>query len=154
MSNVYVASSWRNEFQPAVVAMLRADGHRVYDFRGPGDGWGTGGDGPGGFGWHEIDPDWKEQWIADVPRYLKALRHTRAAEGFKRDMDALRSADACILVMPCGPSASMEMGFSVGAGKRTYVYMPAIREPDLMVLMADYVGQDFDHIRWLLGTGL
>jgi len=30
---VYVASSWRNEFQPGVVAVLKADGHEVYDFR-------------------------------------------------------------------------------------------------------------------------
>jgi hypothetical protein len=32
---VYVASSWRNGQQPAVVAALRAAGHEVYDFREP-----------------------------------------------------------------------------------------------------------------------
>lgn len=30
---VYVATSWRNEFQPGVVAALREDGHEVYDFK-------------------------------------------------------------------------------------------------------------------------
>src|SRR4051812_37731805 len=39
---VYVASSWRNDFQPGVVRALRSDGHQVYDFKGPGDGWGAG----------------------------------------------------------------------------------------------------------------
>jgi hypothetical protein len=37
---IYVASSWRCQFQPDVVKKLRALGHEVYDFRGPGTGWG------------------------------------------------------------------------------------------------------------------
>ena len=36
---IYVASSWRNEFQHNVVKALREDGHEVYDFREDGDGW-------------------------------------------------------------------------------------------------------------------
>jgi hypothetical protein len=137
-----------------VVATLRKDGYEVYDFRGPGNGWGTSGDGPGGFGWHEIDKDWKESWIADVQRYLRGLEHPRAVEGFKRDMDALRLSDACVMVMPAGPSASMEMGWSVGAGRPTYVYMPAIREPDLMVKMANLVSDNLALIRQELACAL
>jgi NTP pyrophosphatase (non-canonical NTP hydrolase) len=121
----------------------------VYDFKGPGDGWGTGGDGPGGFAWSEIDPDWKS-WPQDVPRYLAGLNHPRAIQGFLRDMDALMASEACVMVMPCGPSASMEMGWSAGSMRLTCVYMPEIREPDLMVKMADYVGNDLDDICALL----
>ena len=33
--NIYVASSWRNAYQPEVVARLRSEGHSVYDFRNP-----------------------------------------------------------------------------------------------------------------------
>lgn len=139
---IYVASSWRNDFQPGVVAALRAEGHQVYDFKGPGDGWGSNGEGPGGFGWSEIDKEWEREWKLDIPRYLKALQHPRAVEGFLRDMDALEESDACVMVMPCGPSASMEMGWSVGAGHPTVVYIPAMREPDLMVKMAQWVTND------------
>ncbi len=32
---IYVASSWRNERQPAIIERLRAEGHNVYDFRKP-----------------------------------------------------------------------------------------------------------------------
>lgn len=32
---IYVASSWRNQYQPEVVATLRAVGHEVYDFKNP-----------------------------------------------------------------------------------------------------------------------
>ena len=39
--SIYVASSWRNKFQPTIVERLRADGFDVYDFRNPGPG-GTG----------------------------------------------------------------------------------------------------------------
>lgn len=35
---VYVASSWRNKLQPDVVAIIRAAGHEVYDFRNPEEG--------------------------------------------------------------------------------------------------------------------
>lgn len=31
--NIYVASSWRNDYQSSVVEMLRALGHSVYDFK-------------------------------------------------------------------------------------------------------------------------
>ena len=37
MSRIYVASSWRNKYQPEVVAALRKAGHGVYDFRNPED---------------------------------------------------------------------------------------------------------------------
>ena len=42
MAKIYVASSWRNKYQPEVVAALRKAGHEVYDFRNPKDN-------PGGF---------------------------------------------------------------------------------------------------------
>jgi hypothetical protein len=145
--NIYVASSWRNSFQPGVVAALREDGHTVYDFKGAGDGWGSNGEGPGGFGWHEIDKEWEREWTKDISRYLKALDHPRAIEGFKRDMDALSISDVCVMVMPCGPSASMEMGWACGAGQNVIVYIPAMREPDLMVKMADEITDDMQVVR-------
>ena len=143
---IYIASSWRNAFQPEVVAALRSDGHQVYDFKGSGDGWGGSGEGPGGFGWKEVDPDW-QKWPDNIPSYLAGLEHPRAEEGFSRDMDALKAANVCVMVHPCGVSAAMETGFAVGAGKDVYVYIPGLREPDLMVKMAGLVTNDLDLIR-------
>ena len=129
---IYIASSWRNEFQPAVVERLCAEGHEVYDFRAD-----------DGFHWSEVDPAWQD-W---TPReYLGGLHHECALRGFNRDMTALRECDACVYVMPCGVSASLEAGWAKGAGKWVAVYVPALREPDLMVKMADLVTDSLDEI--------
>ena len=132
---IYVASSWRNEFQPGVVAALRSDGHEVYDFKDS-----------EGFHWSEVDQDWKD-WTQDIPQYLKGLKHPCAERGFNRDMTALRECDACVYVMPCGVSASLEAGWAAGAGKPVIVFIPGLREPDLMVKMADLVTNDLEDVR-------
>jgi hypothetical protein len=132
MLRIYVASSWRNLYQPGVVNRLRALGHEVYDFRAP---YGH----PKGFSWSEIDPEWKT-W--DAVKYRQALSHPRAEEGFQNDMQALRHCDVCVLVQPCGTSAHLELGWAVGAGKRTCVYFPDVpmeREAELMVKMCDVI---------------
>ena len=135
---IYVASSWRNTFQPSVVAALREDGHEVYDFMDS-----------EGFHWSDVDPGWKD-WTSDIPKYLAGLRHPRAVRGFDRDMGALRACDACVYVMPCGVSASLEAGWARGAGKLLIVYVPGLREPDLMVNMAGFVTDNLQDVRDLL----
>jgi hypothetical protein len=117
---LYVASSWRNIYQPKVVRIARALGHEVYDFRNPAPG-------NDGFRWKEID-DAFASW--DFKRYRKALEHKIARSGFKLDMDALRWCDACLLVLPSGRSAHLELGYAVGAGKLTALLYPeAIEHP-------------------------
>lgn len=128
---IYVASSWRNNFQPTVVNNLRLAGHEVYDFKDS-----------EGFHWTEVDSNWLD-WPSNIPKYLEGLNHDCANRGFRRDMDALISCDACVMVMPCGMSASLETGWAKGASKLTIVYVPAMREADLMVKMADLVTDDF-----------
>ncbi len=134
---IYVASSWRNTYQPdvvdmlrtAVVDMLRTAGHEVYDFRNPVDG-------DNGFHWSEIDPDWKS-WT--VLRYRDALSHPLAADGFDKDFTAMRWADMCVLVLPCGRSAHLEAGWFAGAGKPVLIVIVNPIEPELMYKMADGV---------------
>lgn len=114
MKNIYVASSWRNPWQPAVVQQLRAWGHDVYDFRAPVPG-------EAGFRWSEIDGNW-QAWTPS--QYRRSLASPIAEHGFRRDMDALSACDVCILVQPCGNSAHLELGWAAGAGKRTAVLFP------------------------------
>jgi hypothetical protein len=58
-------------------------------------------------------------------------------------MEALGRCDACLFLMPCGPSASMEAGWAKGAGRYTIAWVPEMREPDLMIKMFDVVTTEF-----------
>ena len=137
---VYVASSWRNPFQQAVVRMLRAARIDCYDFRNPAPG-------VSGFAWSEIDPDWQD-WTAG--QYVKALADPIAVEGYRRDMDAMERADAFVLVLPCGRSAHLELGWAVGAGKRTAILTQDGEEPELMAKMVDHIATSaFELLGWL-----
>ena len=126
---IYVASSWRNTIQPEVVAQLELYGHKVYDFRNPSDD-------NHGFHWSQIDPLW-QHWTSK--QYVKALKHEIAEEGFKFDFDAMKWADCCVMVLPCGRSAHTEAGWMKGAGKKVYVYQPVRQEPELMYKIYDGV---------------
>lgn len=126
---IYVASSWRNALQPAIVTILRGCGHEVYDFRHPAPG-------SSGFNWREIDPDW-ERWTP--AQYREALKHPIARAGYALDVGALRACDACVLVLPSGRSASWEFGYAMGQGKRGVVVQFDGVEPELMYSEAEIV---------------
>jgi hypothetical protein len=131
---IYVASSWRNKLQPDVVARLRMAGHEVYDFRHPGPA-------KVGFAWSQIDPDW-QQWTPAA--FASALEHPIAVGGFDNDMNALRDSDAVVLVLPCGRSAHLELGWAVGAGKQTIVLQLEPCEPELMYRMCHYLATSWE----------
>jgi hypothetical protein len=132
---IYVASSWRNMRQPAVVVALRAAGHEVYDFRHPAPG-------NDGFGWGQIDPNWRD-WTSE--QFRAALDHSIARRGFEFDMNALQAADATVLVMPCGRSAHLELGYAVGADQSTFALL-AEGEPELMLSMVDHLCLDMPEL--------
>jgi len=132
---IYVASSWRNEHQQAVVVALRAEGHEVYDFRNPSEG-------DHGFHWSDIDPDWKN-W--DPMTYRDALSHSIARAGFCKDLSAMKWADLFVGVQPFGRSASIEMGWAAGRGKPTILLLEN-GEPELMVKVFDHICCSMDEV--------
>lgn len=125
---IYVASSWKNTRQPAVVEALRAAQHEVYDFRNPGPG-------DDGFSWTQcaLSPEHLKD-----PRLFrdKVLTHPIARAGFDKDMSALAAAHVTVLVLPCGRSAHLELGWAAGHGQRTVVLLDdPMSEPELMYLV-------------------
>ncbi len=132
---VYVASSWRNNYQPGIVRGLREMGHEVYDFRNPREG-------NRGFAWSDIDPGW-QRWTPE--QYLQALDDPLAQIGFDCDMTALRWCDAVVAVQPFGRNASLELGWAAGEGKFTLLLL-ANGEPELMVKMCDHICLGFDDV--------
>lgn len=128
---IYLASSWRNLHQPAVLAALRFAGHDVYDFKNPEPG-------NNGFGWKQCDPELTTHLSPE--RLRRVLAHPVAVAGFKLDFDAMNWADVCVLLLPSGMSAHLEAGWFAGAGKRVVVLAPEIREPELMYKCFDVDG--------------
>lgn len=131
MSEIYVASSWRNEQHPEAVRFLRERGWEVYDFRNPSEG---GGLHWSGFHWSQIDPQW-QNWSVECFRV--ALEHPVASSGFDHDMRALVDSSAVLLLLPCGKSAHLEAGFARGSGKPVVALIPEGSgfEPELMYRM-------------------
>lgn len=136
---VYVASSWRCALQPAVVQILRAAGIDCYDFRDS-----------EGFSWKEIDL----HTPCSSAQYFEAIDKPAAIRGWTRDMEALDKADCVVLVMPCGNSAHLELGYAIGKGKRTIVLLDgnSYFDPDLMWKSADHIIDNFMDLLALVGV--
>lgn len=150
MSRIYVASSWRNETQPIVVASLRERGHEVYDFKNPREG-------DHGFHWSDVGmPTYDRATNSDVPvhEYLSGIEHPIALAGFRSDFEAMEWADTCVLVLPCGRSAHLELGWFVGAGRRTAILLDGpMVTPELMYRMVDLRTPDLDEVcDWVAGV--
>jgi hypothetical protein len=123
---IYVASSWRNSLQPAIVHTLRRCGHEVYDFRNPKPG-------DDGFRWSELgNPGYKHGELVDPKVYREMLQHPRSIEGYTSDISHVRDCEAVVYVLPCGRSASWEFGYAMGQGKKGYVVAFEPTEPELM----------------------
>lgn len=128
---IYVASSWRNEDYEGVVQILRHNGHDVWDWRNPP----TGGN---GFKWQDAGmPDYQHGDCVDTVT-LKTMLDTPVAQaGYRSDLQGMRFAEICVLLLPAGRSAHMEAGYMAGRGKTAYVLREHDDEPDLMHLLFD-----------------
>jgi hypothetical protein len=135
---IYVASSWRNELQPRVVSTLRSAGHEVHDYK----------ESASGHGEPTVEQvDDLTRMRFEPARFRELLtQHPMARSLFEKDMGALRACDACVLVLPCGKSAHLELGWAVGAGKRTLVLLQGECEPDLMYKMVDRLCLSVDEV--------
>lgn len=133
---IYVASSWRNKYFDEIVAVLRAAGHTVYDFKNA----------QNAFSWQQLvgalisaktNYRYKhgDTWPGSTLR--AALVHPLCERGFNQDMINLMNCDTCVLVLPCGKSAHLEAGWATGARKKVIVHIPpgVETEPELMYMM-------------------
>lgn len=151
---VYVASSWANPIHEAVCQVLKAAGIAHYNFKAP--------EHAQGFHWSEVMPAYSRKRrepgqpenLARTQDYLNALRADRALEGFNNDFDAMKRADTCVLVLPCGRSAHLELGWFVGMGKHTAILLDGeMVVPELMYKMVDRICPSMmDLLDWL-GVG-
>jgi len=70
--------------------------------------------------------------------------------GYDADYSAMCKADTFVMVLPCGKSAHLELGWAIGAGKRTAILLEDPVEPELMYRGADHLSPDLmDLLSWL-----
>ncbi len=149
-NGIYVASSWRNDRQPLVVAVLRHAGFDVYDFKHPKPD-------DDGFHWSEVMPSARYEGAGvayeSVPaeEFALALEHPTARKGFASDFDAMHRSGICVLVLPCNKSAHLELGWFAGEGRRTAILLEDKVTPELMYRMVDLVTPSLDTlVDWAL----
>lgn len=88
--------------------------------------------------------------LVSIDTYLRMIEHERAVQGFDSDFAAMEKADTFVLVLPCGRSAHLELGWAVGAGKRTAILLEEPTEPELMYRMVDHLAPSLmDLLGWL-----
>ncbi len=93
-----------------------------------------------------------DQWITPGPeadQYLfeyakkrgwnckEALTCYAARNNFEFDKRHIDSSDIVIMVMPCGKSGHLELGYSIGSGKEAHILFD--KEPDRFDLMYNFV---------------
>ncbi len=128
---IYVASSWKNAYQPDVVNwLMNACGHQVYDYRNPCPG-------NHGFSWRQVNTKPVDEW--SMKEYQEALKHPVAVTGFSLDFAVMCAADIGVLVLPSGNDAHLEAGYFIGAGKPLIIYSPDMLKPGLMYKMATHI---------------
>lgn len=148
---IYLASSWRNNYQPEVIEWLRGVGYEVYNYRQPQEQGPERDDTPeAGFAWQSADPTWGPVSPDILERYKRMLDSPVAKAGFNADYQAMRWADTCVLVLPSGRSAHLEAGWMAGSGRRLVVYMPpAVDAADPNTLVWSFEPE----LMYLLGGG-
>ena len=104
---VYLVGSLRNPKIPSIANKIRELGYEVFDdWISPGP---------------ETDDKWQEYEKTRGRSYKEALAGDHARNVFKFDLKHLENADIVIMVIPCGKSGHLELGWAIGQGKKGYV---------------------------------
>lgn len=125
----FIASPWKNKAQvEQLTEELERMGHSAYSFIKSGSNLLTG---------KPIEDEMKEfsealmNWKAD----------DRIANIAESEVQALREADAVILLLPAGDSSHMEAGIGYGMGKRMILIGP-VEKPEIIYLLFNHVYLD------------
>jgi hypothetical protein len=123
---IYLIGSLRNKTIPEIAARLRDAGWDVFD-----DWYASG---------PEADDFWRDYEQSRGHDLATALEGHVAGHVYSFDIGHLDRSDIAVLVLPCGRSGHLELGYAVGKGKRAFVLMEGEPERfDFMYKMAEGV---------------
>jgi hypothetical protein len=118
---IYLASNFKNRDYPAILTALRDAGHHCFDFRSD--------DNAATFGSDQgyVDPNWAKY----TPDAIRKFEPTAVA-CFSRDYNALSWASVVVGIYPAGISATAEVFWAAGQGKRVIIYLGSGSRGELM----------------------
>jgi len=111
---IYLIGSLRNKEVPNVAKVLREAGFDVFD-----DWYAAG---------PEADDYWRDYEVSRGHSYSEALAGYAANHVFEFDKKHLISSDIVLLLMPCGRSGHIELGWAIGQGAKGYILFPETPE--------------------------
>lgn len=125
MGVIYIAGSMRNPKIPLIANELEArTDHEAFA------------------AWHAVGPDadtfWRDYEMTRRPGITmkEAVGGYLAQHTFTFDKFHIDRSDALVMVLPCGRSAHIEAGYSVGQGKPTFALFEG--EPDRFDIMYNF----------------
>lgn len=137
MKQIYLIGSLKNENVPKIGIILREIGFRVFDdWFAPGP---------------EADDFWRKFEKLRGSSYKQALNNPAAKHIFEFDKKHIDESDIGVLVMPCGKSGHLELGYMLGQGKKCFIYFPSEPDKDMrwdvMVQFATNVCFGFEELK-------
>ena len=101
--------------------------------------------------WHGVGPEADMCWQAYEKRrgrpYHESLNSYHAQHVFAFDKYHLDRCSAAVLVMPCGKSGHLELGYTIGRGKPGYILLDG--EPDRVDVMHAFATKVFVDVEQL-----
>ena len=129
---IYLIGSLRNPEIPNIAKTMRQAGLNVFDdWFAPGP---------------EADDFWRTYEQGRGHTYLEALDGYAAKHIFEFDKHHIDTSDVGVLVLPCGKSAHLELGYMLGKGKRGYILLDEVDRWDVMYQFATGIYTNLDNL--------
>ena len=127
MKSIYLIGALKNAAIPLYGNQLRAEGYDVFE------------------DWISPGPD-ADTYLYEYEKqrghgYKEALRGYAAQHNFHFDKFHLDRCDMAIMIMPCGKSGHLELGYVIGSGKPGYILFE--EEPARFDLMYNFATDVF-----------
>lgn len=84
----------------------------------------------------EADVRWRDYELSIGFSYREALKRPSAQNTFNFDKRHIDDSDVMLMILPCGKSAHLELGYMIGTGKPAHILMP--EEPERWDVMYNF----------------
>ena len=122
MKSIYMVGSLRNGKMPEIANKLAAAGYDAFaDWHAAG---------------YEADDKWQEHEQSRGRTYREALYGYHARDVFEFDLTHINRCDFVVLILPCGKSGHLELGWALGRGKPGFVLFD--KEPERWDVMYQF----------------